>query len=226
MPYRSITNFTAAILFLLTASLLPGADLSTYRGFRFGSSLTAAAAQAGANPSDVRLVYERPALIQEVNWLLRPTSVVGKPDPVREGLLSFLNGQLYRIEVTYDRYQVEGMTPDDMILAISETYGAATRPNVEIPYHSNYAETAAVLARWEDSKFSYDLVRTGDKASFVLVLYSKVLNPLAQAAIKEAVRLEVLMAPQRAKAAEQKRAEDDRLAMEKARVENKTNFRP
>ena len=43
------------------------------------------------------------------------------------------------------------MTADDMIAAISATYGIATRPNAEIAYHSNYAEVAPVIARWQDS---------------------------------------------------------------------------
>ena len=150
-----------------------------------------------------------------------------KADPVREGLLCFFNGELFRIVVTYDRDRVEGMTAEDMIDGISATYGMATRPAAaEIPYHSNYAEVAQVIARWENSEYSYNLVRTGDRSSFAMVLYSKRLDALAQEAIVEAVRLDVQEAPRREVEKQRKRAEEERLVLEKARSANKPNFRP
>ncbi len=141
-------------------------------------------------------------------------------------MLCFFNGELFRIVVTYDRYKVEGMTAEDMIEAISATYGTATRPAAEIAFHSNYAEVATVLARWEDSEYSYNLVRTGDRSSFAMVLYSKRLDALAQAAIVEAVRLDAQEAPQRELEKQKKRAEEEHLVLEKARSVNKPNFRP
>lgn len=210
---------------LLSASLW-GADLSSYRGFKFGSTVAVAAKSGGLNPTDVKLIHQRPALVQEMEWQAHSRTADGKPDSVREGVLSFLNGQLYRIVITYDRYQVEGMTADDMIEGISRTYGAATRPNVEIPYVSIYGKTASVIARWEDPSYAYDLVRTGDKASFALVLYSKNLDSLAQVAIVEGLRIDELSAPQRAKDEAQRRLEEDRAGLEKARTANKPNFKP
>jgi hypothetical protein len=118
------------------------------------------------------------------------------------------------------------MTSDDLVEAISLTYGAATKPIAEIAYHSNYAEVAAVIARWQDPEYSYDLVRTGDRASFALVLYSKRLDALAQAAIVEAVRLEAQEAPQREFEKKQRREQEEHLELEKARAVNRTNFRP
>ena len=85
-----------------------------------------------------------------------------------------------------------------MIEAISRTYGASTKPVAEILYHSNYGEVAPVIARWEDSQYSYNLVQTGDRHSFAMILCSKRLDALAQAAIVEAVRLDALEAPQKA----------------------------
>ncbi len=214
------------VLFPLLVPTLWAADLSNYRGFKFGSTVAAVSKSAGLSPTDVKLVHQQPALIQEMEWQGHPRTTDGKADSVREGVLSFLNGQLYRIVVTYDRYQVEGMTADDMIEGISRTYGVATRPNVDIPYESIYGKAASVLARWEDSAYSYDLVRTGDKASYAMVLYSKSLEPLAQAAIVEALRIETLSAPQRAKDEAQRRMDEDRIALESARTANKPNFKP
>ena len=213
--------------FLGTSALNAG-DFSRYRGWQLGMSLTAASKEAGTTPTEATIVHQRPALIQELEWHPRPPVLAGpvKADSVRDGLLCFFNGELFRIIVTYDRYQVEGMTAEDMIEGISATYGLARRPATEIAFHSDYGEVAAVIARWEDAEYSFDLVRTGDRSSFAMVLYSKRLDALAQAAISQAVRLEAQEAPQREREKQQKREEEERLILEKARSVNKPNFRP
>jgi hypothetical protein len=212
---------------VLGGSLLGAEDLSTYRGLQFGMNLAAAAKQASMKPSEARVVHQRPAVIQELQWLPRNSS--GSPfqaDPVKEGLLCFYNGELFRIVVTYDRYRVEGMTASDMIQAISATYGIATRPAAQIPYHSIYGEVAEVVARWEDNEYSYNLVESGDRSSFALILYSKRLQTLAEAAIVEAVRLDAQEAPQREVELQQKKEKESHLLLERARSVNKPNFRP
>jgi hypothetical protein len=113
-----------------------------------------------------------------------------------------------------------------MIAAISTTYGPATKPGGEIAYRSYYGDTAAVLARWEDADYSYNLVRTGDRASFALILFSKKLDALAGTAIAEAVRLDAQEAPQREIDKQKKQAAEDQLVLDKARSANKPNFRP
>lgn len=211
---------------VLGTSLLYAGDLSAYRGFRLGMNVSAAVEHAGMKSSEVRSVHQRPAVIQELDW--EPRRVVGssiEADPVKEGLLSFYNGELFRMVITYDRYKVEGMTAEDMTEAITAIYGSATRPHAEIAYHSNYGEAAPVIARWEDPEYSYNLVRTGDGSSFALVLYSKRVNALAEASILKAVRLEAQEAPQKAIDLQKKQEEEDRLALEKARSANKPNFR-
>ena len=223
----TMTAALLAIAFICSpTSPLSAADLSTYRGLKLGMNLAAAAKQAGARPTDAKLVHQRPAVIQELNWEIRSSLQNPKPDPVKDGLLSFFNGELFRIVVTYDRYKVEGMTTEDMVQAISTTYGAATMPTAEIVYHSNYAEVATVLARWQDPDYSYDLVRTGDRSSFALVLYSKRVEALAQAATIESARLDEQEAPQREVEKQKKRDEEANLLLEKARSVNKPNFRP
>lgn len=224
--YKRSTGAAALLCGLLGTSMLSAADLSSYRGLKLGMSLAAASKIAGSRPSDARIVQKRPAMIQEMNWELRTTQANPKPDPVKDGLLSFYNGELFRITVTYDRYKVEGMAADDMIQAISASYGTATKPTAEIAYHSNYAEVAPVLARWEDSNYSYDLVRTGDRSSYALILYSKKLEASAMASIVDAARLDAEEAPQRELDKQKKRDDDDRLALDKARAVNKPNFRP
>jgi hypothetical protein len=225
---RVRSGIMALLCGVLGTSMLSAADLSTYRGLKLGTSLAAVSKQVGSKSSEARVLHQRPALIQELNWEIRSPVQTGttKPDPVKDGLLGFVNGELFRIIVTYDRYKVEGMSVDDMIQAISATYGTATKPTAEIAYHSNYAEAAPVLARWQDSQYSYDLVRTGDRASFAMVLYSKRLESLAEAAAVESARLDAEDAPRRELDKQKKRDDDDRLALDKARAVNKPNFRP
>jgi hypothetical protein len=203
--------------------LVHGAELSNYRGFQFGMTLTAAVKQAGMKAADTKDLYSRPAVIQELSW--RSSSQI-QTDPVQEGRLCFYNGDLARIVVTYDRYKLEGMTADDMIDAISKTYGPATKPGGDIRYHSNYGDIEHVLARWEDPEYSYDLIQTGNRFSFAMVLYSKRLDALAQAAIVEAIRLDAVEAPQRAIDQQNKKDAASQVGLDKARSVNKPNFRP
>jgi hypothetical protein len=205
---------------------LSAGELSTYRGFQFGMDLPAAAKQAGIDPSKTKVVHQRPALIQELAWQAGTLANARDADPLKEGLLCFYKSELYRIVVTYDRDRVEGLTSDDMIAAISATYGIATRPEAEITYHSYYGEVAQVIARWQDSQYSFNLVRSGYGDSFALVMYSKRLDALATAAMMEAVRLDAKEAPERAIEASRRQEQDDRLALEKARSVNAPNFHP
>ena len=202
-------------------SLLGAADLSTYRDFRFGMNFDLAGKHAGAKPSESRIIQQRPAVIQELDW--RPDA---PSDPVKQAVLSFYNGELSRIVITYDRYKVEGLSPADLTDALTAIYGPAATPKDEIAFHSNYGETAPVLARWEDADYAYNLVRTGDKTSFAMVLYSKRLNSLADASVVGAARLDAAEAPQKAIDLQKKQDDEARVALAKARESNKLNFRP
>ena len=221
----SCTGFVvrSALFSAFGAVTLLGADFSIYRSLQFGAHLPVAAKQAGIPPANLRLLQKRPALIQEMDWV--PQSL-GLSDPAKNGALCFFNEELFRITVTYDRYKVEGLTSEDVIETISATYGPATRPEAEVPYHSIYGEIARVEARWEDEQYSYNLVRTGDQKSFAMIMYSKRLEIAAEAAVAEAARLDAQEAPQKEMDRQKLRDEEERLALDKARTANKPNFRP
>lgn len=225
----SMTIARLAILAILCTSLaplLPAAQLDEYRGFQFGMSVSAAAEQAGMKTADAISVHQRPALIQSLDFepsLFRHSEA---KDPVSQISLTFYNGELSRIAVLYDRYKVDGMTPADMIEALSAVYGTASRPVAEIPYHSYYAEVAPVLARWEDGQYSYNLIKSDDLSSFALILFSKRLDALVQQAGVESARLDALDAPAKEAERARKQADDVRVEQEKSRLQNKANFRP
>ena len=213
---------------VLASPLLSAVDFSRYRSFRIGTDLATIAGQARMDPSQAKVVHRRPALIQELEWRPQPLGPSTQVDTVSEVVFSFYNGELYRLVVNYDRYKTEGLTAEDLIAAISATYGSATRSAAEIVLPSIYGdnETLEILARWEDAEYSFNLVRFSHQTSFTLVALSKRLDVLARAAVIEAVRLDAQEAPQREIALQNRQAEENRVQQEKARLANKPGFRP
>jgi hypothetical protein len=215
---------------VLSAASLYAGDLSKYREFQLGMNLAALAKQAQMKPSDAKTIHEHPALIQELEWQPRFAIRTGPDtDSVEEVLFSLYNNQLSRMVVSYNRARTEGLTTEDMIEAISATYGAAEKPDAEIVFPSIYRETVKVVARWEDSQYSLSLVRLAPSSyqpEFGMVLLSKRLDALAQAASAAAIRLDEQEAPQKEIDRQKKVEDENRAKQEKARPANKANFRP
>jgi len=214
----------------VSVSSIEAQDLSMYREFQLGMNLLAVAKQADVEPSEARVIHQRPALIQELEWRLRGSlSSSSQPDPVSEVLFSFYNGELFRMVVNYDRHRTEGLTDDDMIEAISAKYGTATRPKATIILFSSfqvYNDSEKVIARWEDSQYSFDLFRSSYQPTFGMLVYSKFLDAPARAAIVEAIRLDEQEAPQREIQRQKQEDEANRAEQDAARLVNKTAFRP
>jgi hypothetical protein len=193
-------------------------------------NLLAVAKQADVEPSEARVVHQRPALIQELEW--RPQRAFGpssEADPVKEVLFSFYNGELFRVLVNYDQSKTEGLTDEDMVEAISAQYGIATKPTAKIILFSSfhiYNDSEKVIARWEDTQYSFNLFRSSYQPTFGLLVFSKRLDRSAVAAVAEASRLDDQEAPQREIERQRKHEEESRAAQEKARPANKGNLRP
>jgi hypothetical protein len=215
---------------VLSTPLIYAQDFSRYPEFQFGMNLLAVAKQADVNPSEAKMIHQRPAMIQELEWRLgRPLAASHQADSVKEVLFSFYNGELFRMVISYDRDLTEGLTDADMVEAISASYGPASRPVAKIILYSSshiYNESEKVTARWEDSRYSFNLFRSSYQPVFGMVAFSKQLDALAQLAIVEAIRLDDQEAPQREKERQAKEAEEKRVAQEKVRPVNKANFRP
>jgi hypothetical protein len=218
------------ILAMLSTPLIHAQDLSSYRGFQLGMSLPAAAKQAEINPSEAKVIYQRPAAIQELEWRPESSYDPSAPgDPVKEVLFSFYNGELYRIVVSYDRNRTEGLTDEDLIDGISAKYGTPTTPVAKIissPSSQVFSDSAKVIARWEDSQYSLNLFRFSYGSSPGMLIFSKRLDALAEVAIVQAIRLNQQEAPQREVERLKKQDEEKNVAGQKARPVNKANFRP
>ena len=211
---------------VISSSVISAQDLSRYREFQLGMSLVGVAQQAGITPEG-RVLHQRPALIQELTWL-PPLGASQQGDSARKVLFSSYNGRLFRMVVNYDRNRTEGLTVEDMVEALSAKYGLATLPATQIsPSLSPVSSDGdKILASWEDSQQSVNLVRSSYLSTFGLVVFSKQLDALARAATVEAIRLDEQEAPQREIERQQKQTEQDRAKQEQARRVNKTIFRP
>jgi len=218
-------SILCVVVLLLAAPLLRGQDLSKYRHFTFGMSLTRVLERTDQKMADVKDIQGRPALIQELTWW--PPNLSGtsfRSDTVEQILFSFYNAELYKISATYDRTSTEGLTAEDMVKSISAKYGPPTNiaPEVNSATNEQYEMRQKLVASWEDSQYSFRLVRSSFSGGFELVIYSKRLNAEAEVALAEAVKLEKQEEPQR-EAERQKKDADD---LEVTRQKNQKSFRP
>jgi hypothetical protein len=212
------------VMILLSAPLIYGQDLSKYRNFSFGMSLAELSKQVDSQ-LQTKLIHKRPAVIQELTWWPRePSASSLQAEPVWQVLFTLYNGELYRILVTYDRHATDGLTAEDMVQALSANYGTATRADVEISFPTNelYRSTEKVIARWEDSEYSFNLFRSSFLNTFGLVMFSKRLDGQVRAAIAESIKLKEQEDPQR-EIERQKKVADN---LEATRQKNRTTFRP
>src|SRR5260370_12888750 len=160
---RIRSSILCFIALFLTAPLLRAQDLSKYRHFTLGMSLTRVLERTDQKMADVKPIHGRPALVQELNWW--PPNVPGnsfQSDSVQQILFSLYNGELYKISVTYDQNSTEGLTAEDMVKSISEKYGppATVSPEVAANSNSHYETREKSIATWEDAQHSLGLVRS------------------------------------------------------------------
>jgi len=219
------SSILCLVVLLLTSPLLRAQDLSKYRHFTLGMSLTKLLERTDEKMSDVKMIHSRPALIQELTWW--PPNVPGtslRSEGVEQILFSFYNGELYKISVTYDRPSTEGLTEADMVKSISVKYGPATivAPEVDSLTNDRYNSKKKPVASWEDAQYSFSLVRSSFNDVLGLVAFSKLTNAQAELAIAEAGTLDEQEGPKR-EAERQKKQMDD---LEVARQKNQKSFRP
>src|SRR5689334_15689251 len=114
-----------AACFVLLSFGAPGAEaqnLARYRDFEFGMSVDSVAKQTQSEPARARTVHTAPDLIQTLQWDRRTYfSSSTATDPVRSIRFDFYNNQLFKIVAIYANQQLEGLTADDVIEAISKT---------------------------------------------------------------------------------------------------------
>jgi len=210
---------------LLFVPALKAQDLSRYREFSLGTDVATILKRTDKKVADVNTTHPAPNLFQDITWW--PPSLPSssyRSDSVEQMLFSFYNGELYKISVTYDQSATEGLTAEDMVKAISATYGPPTSVALEpvATAKMSYDSQPETVASWEDARFSLNLVRTILRGSFGLLIYSKRANAEAELGLAEATKTEKLDAPIRE--AERQKKQTNDLAL--LRQKNQKNFRP
>jgi hypothetical protein len=216
---NSVVGWIGVIL--MAGPLVYGQDLSTYRTISFGTTVADVCRLVGKKPADAVAIRQRTVLIQQLTWwpALNPDSSLGGGG-VREMRFSFLNDQLYRIAVTYDSAATRGFTPEDMVKVVAATYGAAKGFEGEVK--DEYGTMEKVLARWEDSRYSFNLFRSSLSNNFRLLMIMKQLDAQAEDAGAEAASLEAL----ETSAKELARAKSEADDLETERQKNMKAVRP
>lgn len=217
----------SAIVF--AAPPLEAQDRSRYREFQLGSDLASIVKLIGMSTPDIKLVHQRPAVLQNLEWRPRysPRHSSAQVDPVDLVVLRFYNDQLFTVIVDYSRDKTEGMTETDMVEAISAIYGPPSKVTPTAGrVASSYGSADVPAAIWGDAESSVTLLRVAYPVSFRLVVADRRLDDLARTASAEAVRLDAKEAPQREVARQKKEDEEAVAALKKAQIENKAVFRP
>jgi hypothetical protein len=219
------SSISGLVVLLVLAPLVRAQDLSKYRHFTLGMSLTKLLERTDQTMTDVKMVYGRPALIQELTWW--PPSVPGtslRSDSVEQILFSFYNGALFKISVTYNRPSTEGLTDEDMVESVSAKYGPAriVAPEIDSPTSDRYNSKPKPVASWEDAEYSFSLVRSSFGDALGLVAFSKRANAQAEFAITEALKLDEQEGPKRDGERQKKQMDD----LEVMRQKNQKSFRP
>lgn len=234
MTFSKCALALGAVGVVCATHVLDGQRFSTYRQFELGSDVAAVSAAAGIPASAAKVVHQRPALLQDLEW--RPSrwvagSITASTDPVSEVDFSFYNDQLFQIVVNYGVQWTEGMTPADLVEAISVVYGAPSSGRARNPARAASqveVEAGSPIARWgEAGNQTVVLYRTSSyQETFRLIVTDTARADLAAKADTEARRLDDREAPQRELAREKKARDDEREAAAKARLANKGDFQP
>jgi hypothetical protein len=212
----------------LCATALTAQDFDRYRQFELGSGVAAVSTVTGSAPSDLRIVHQRPALIQELIW--RPKYALRQPavpdmQSVEQIVFTFHEDRLFRVAIDYDQAQTRGLVDADMVEAVSAIYGPSLLPSAPRTPPTVAADT--LVAQWGTGDDSVKLYRSASFGTrFRLILATE---PVSGAASRDAARALVLdarEAPEREAARQKKAAEDRSAADEKARSTNRATFRP
>ena len=202
-------------------------DVSRYRAYVLESSLDSVLEDSGVRAKDVQTVHQRPAKIHELEWHapFLTSDREELADPVHDITFAFYNRALYQIVVSYARDRTDGLTSNDIIEALTVTYGSpvVTSPISRPP---TVLRDSVVLAQWENNSSSVTLLRDTYSSEFKLILMSKALSARARDAIREAIRLDAIEAPRRELEQRKKEVTDASVAREKTRTINKAAFRP
>ena len=218
----------SAVCLVLALSTASAEEISRYREFELGSSVAAVTAVTLTAERDLKTLHSRPALLQEVKW--QPRYMTGAPvadrNSIGEMVFNFVDDRLFKMTVVYERSRTTGLTNADMIAALTELYGAPTRPAAPPRAAADAPDTPAVIGEWRQEDAHMSLRRGQYNESFSLVITSVSLDAIARKAQASALVMDLKEAPAREAALAKKRADEQQQVEEQARTANKKVFKP
>src|ERR1041384_2770703 len=172
-------------MFVASSWPVAAAAPASYREYTLGASTADVIARAGAAPRDLKKLYERPALLEDLSW--RPPYTSGRNPADRDSVagivFSFIDNQLFKMVIDYDRSRTEGLTKDDMIASLTAIYGTPSAPASAPQRSANESlDASTVLARWRQGDTSITLQQSRYGGEFRLVILSAPLEALARKA--------------------------------------------
>lgn len=225
MRYRSFLTIAFALAFAAPA-VTADQMLSQYRGVTLGDTLSAVISQLRLADSDIKMLHDRPVLVQEVTWRAPLVSgAAGEPDSLSDMVLTFQAGRLRRIAVHYPRERIQGMTDADLREAMSSVYGPSllvatpTRP-------TGVAADRQTLAQWEKAETLVVLWREQFPIRAGLTITSTTTDAALLKAIADGAELQASEAPARDRSRKAAEAAAIQARDEKIRLDNKTKFKP
>jgi hypothetical protein len=224
-------------VFLLTMLCLPFAlvttpaaqsSLSSYRGVTLGDSVLTAVNQLKLTAADVKVVSERPTLVQQLLW--RPHRFISgtavEPDPLADMMLTFHLDRLVRIAVTYDRPRTEGLTNADLFDALTGVYGTSLLVSTPSRPVDSSSTPPVTIGQWGDGKTSLVLQRERYPDRLSLTIISIEAFAAMEQALAEGLVIQTTEAPARELARRQAETEAARVRDEQVRRTNKAAFKP
>lgn len=223
--------FSIPAVVVLAVLSVDAVEFGSYREFHLGDSAAAVAERTGTAVRDVRTLHDEPALLQDLSW--RPSywaagSAVAERDSVSGIVFSFVDDQLYRMEVEYGRRSTDGLTREDMVASLSAVYGAPVARTASVARRPVYdsLDTPEVVARWTTGETSVTLQQTAYSHVYGLVIVSAPLDARARTALAAARVREAREAPARDAARVRAIATAAAAAAEATRTANKAAFTP
>ena len=201
---------------------------SRYRTLTLGDSVPAVVETLKARLTDVKIVQERPTLVQQLTWR-RQRYVSGEStvvDPLDEMVLTFHLGRLTRIAVSYERNRTEGLTDTDLTDAFADVYGRPMLPSTSSHTPRVTSAPAAALGLWSDGVTLVTLRREGHPPQLRLTVATLVADAAMQDALADGAELAASEAPGKALARSTADAAELLARAERIRRDNKASFKP
>ena len=202
--------------------------LAEYRGVTLGQSVPVVVAALRAQAADVKVISDRPSLVQELTW--RPdrflSGQIAAPDSLGEMILTFHENRLVRIVATYDRERTAGMTEADFQEVMSAAYGPSALLSNAAWANPQPAPQRKAIGRWEDRDTLVILWSERYPERTGLVISALPGDALMQVAMAAGRRAEADEAPAREAALRVSNAAALKARNEKIRLENKAAFKP